>query len=182
MHAFVRARRRRGTTVAASLTAVLATALTTVVTVLPASTAHALEPAGAAPAAGPIDPNTGYPFWYADGTGERFQLCLDRPDTAAGLCLAAPQKPDARPWVDEDPAKSNLAEDPEAFWYNADADIRQDGIRARFVAAREATFGGADGAARAGEQIAFGRVRVRLRGMVPGADYTVTQPYGTHTY
>ena len=184
MHAFARARRRRGTTVAASLTAVLATALTTVVAVLPTSTAQAAVPVVAGPAAGPIDPNTGYPFWYADGTGEKFELCLDRPDTTAGMCLAAPRNPSARPWTDEDPAQSNLAEDPEAFWYNADADIRQGGVRARFIAAQEATFGGPDSAARAGEQIAFARVRVRLTGMVPGANYTVTDPYdaGTRTY
>jgi hypothetical protein len=182
MHAFARARRRRGTTVAASLAAVLATALTTVATVLPASTAHAAEPVTIGPAAGPVDPNTGYPFWYADGTGERFELCLDRPDSTPGLCLAAPQNPTARPWVDEDPARSNLAADPEAFWHSADADIRDGGTRARFVAAQEATFGGPSETATAGEQIAFGRVRVRLRGMVPGASYTVTQPYGTDTY
>jgi len=169
MHVLARARRRQGATVAAALTAVLATALTTVTTILPASTAHAADPVTVGPAAGPIDPNTGYPFWYADGTGERFELCLDRPDTPAGLCLAAPQNPAARPWVDEDPALSNLAADPETFWYNADAEIQQNGVRLRFIAAQEATFGGADGAARAGEQIAFGRVRVRLRGVVPGA-------------
>ena len=52
MHAFARGRRRRGTTVAASLGAVVATALTSVITVLPASTAQAAEPA-----VGPIDPN-----------------------------------------------------------------------------------------------------------------------------
>jgi len=182
MHAFARGRRRRGTTVAASLTAVLATALTTVTTVLPASTANAAEPVVAGPAAGPIDPNTGYPFWYADSTGERYGLCLDRPDTTAGLCLAAPQSPNARPWVDEDPANSNLAADPETFWFNAEADISDDDRRIRFVAAQEATFGGADEAARAGEQTTFGRVRVVLRGMVPGASYTVTQPYGTDSY
>jgi len=177
MHAFARGRRHRGTMVAASFAAVLATALSTVITVLPASTAHAVEPV-----AGPIDPNTGYPFWYTDDTGAKFELCLDRPDTVPGRCLAAPENPAARPWVDVDPARSNLAADPETFWFNAEAEVRDGTRRVRFVAAQEAAFGGADGAARAGEQIAFGRVRVRLNGMVPGASYTVTQPYGTNTY
>src|SRR5262245_59732888 len=86
MHAFARMRRRRGATIAASITAVLATALTTVVTVLPASTAQAVTPV-----AGPIDPNTGYPFWYADSSGQKYELCLDRPTTTPGMCLAAPQ-------------------------------------------------------------------------------------------
>jgi len=177
MHAFARGRRRRGATVAAALTAVLATALTTVTTILPASTAQAVTPV-----AGPIDPNTGYPFWYADSNGQKYELCLDRPDTTPGMCLAAPQNPTARPWVDVNPALSNLAADPETFWYDATADIPTATGRLRFVAAQEATFGGADAAPRAGDQIAFGRIRVRLTGMVPGASYTVTQPYGTHTY
>lgn len=146
------------------------------------TTAQAAVPPPAAPGSGPIDPNTGYPFWYADGTGEKFELCLDRPDTTPGMCLTAPQNPTARPWADEDPTKSNLAADPEAFWYNADATILEGGIRARFVAAQEATFGGPTGTATAGEQIAFGRVRVRLDGVQPNATYKVTQPYGTASY
>lgn len=172
-------RRRRGTA-SIAVTALLATALTTIGTVVPASAAWAAEPV-VGPAAGPIDPNTGYPFWYADGTGERFELCFDRPDTPAGLCQAVPKDPAARPWVDEDPTKSNLA-DPESFWYSAEAQIRGNGMRARFVAAQEATFGTATEAPMAGDQMAFGRVRVRLDGVRPGASYQVTQPYGSDTY
>ncbi len=177
MLAFARGRRRRGATVAASLTAVLATAMTAIVTVLPVSTAQAV---GAA--AGPIDPNTGYPFWYADGSGQKYEFCIDRPNTTAGMCLAAPQNPTARPWVDANPTRTNLDPSGETFWYDATADITAGNARLRFTAAQEATFGGADLASRAGDQIAFGRVRVRLLGLVPGASYTVTQPYGTHTY
>lgn len=162
----------------AALAAILGSSL---VAVAPGA-AEAAGPLPEAPAAGPIDPNTGYPFWYADDTGERFELCLDRPDTPPGMCLAAPQRPAERPWTDEDPTLSNLAADPETFWYDAAADISGGGVRARFVAAQEATFGGATGTATAGEQVAFGRVRVRLDGVVPGASYTVTQPYGTGTY
>lgn len=168
--------RRHITTVV--LAGILGTGLAAVVP----ATAQAAVTLPAAPGAGPIDPNTGYPFWYADGTGEKFELCLDRPDTTPGMCLAAPQNPAARPWTDLDPANSNLAADPEAFWYNADAKILSGGVRARFVAAQEATFGGPTGTATAGEQIAFGRVRVRLDGVKPNASYTVTQPYGTDTY
>ena len=166
--------RRHGSTVV--IAAILGAGLAAVAP----TPAQAAEPLTAGPAVGPIDPNTGYPFWYADSTGEKFEFCLDRPDTAPGLCLAAPQKPSARPWVDEDPAKSNLAADPETFWYSADASIEQGGVRAVFVSAQEAAFGGE--AAIAGEQATFGRVRVRLRGVRPGASYTVTQPYGTDTY
>jgi hypothetical protein len=166
--------RRHGTAV------VLAAMLGTGLAAVAPTPAQAAEPPTAGPAAGPIDPNTGYPFWYADDTGERFEFCLDRPDTSPGLCLAAPQNPGARPWVDEDPAKSNLAADPETFWYSADASIQQGGVRALFVSAQEAAFGGES--AIAGEQATFGRVRVRLRGVRPGASYTVTQPYGTDTY
>src|SRR4051812_8903500 len=100
MHAFARARRRRGTTVVASILAVLATALSTAAVVLPASTAQAAGSVAAAaatgPATGPIDPNTGYPFWYADGTGTKYELCFDRAATTPGMCLAALQNPSAR--------------------------------------------------------------------------------------
>ena len=163
----------------AVLAAILGTGLAAVV---PPIAQAAVPPPVDGPAAGPIDPNTGYPFWYSDGTGEKFELCLDRPNTTPGMCLAAPQNPAARPWADQDPAKSNLGPDGEAFWYNADAKIVAGGVRARFVAAQEATFGGPTASATAGEQIAFGRVRVRLDGVKPNASYTVTQPYGTATY
>src|SRR6185436_20277891 len=33
---------------------------------------------------GPIDPNTGFPFWYEDSKGVRLQSCLD----VGGLCLS----------------------------------------------------------------------------------------------
>jgi hypothetical protein len=169
------------------MTAVLSFVVTAAIApTIPASTASAAVPADPAaktvPAAGPIDPNTGYPFWYQDTTGERYELCFDRAVPASGLCLAAPQDPAERPWVDQDPANSNVAADPEAFWTDASADIRQGGTRVRFVSAMEATFGGPDEAARAGEQISFGRIRVRLRNMVPGATYTVTHPYGTQKF
>jgi hypothetical protein len=174
MHFATTSVRRHGSAVV--LAAILGTGLAAVAP----SPAQAAEPLTAGPAAGPIDPNTGYPFWYADDTGERFEFCLDRPDTPPGLCLAAPENAGARPWTDEDPARSNLAADPETFWYSADANIEQGGVNAHFVSAQEAAFGGAG--ATAGEQATFGRVRVRLRGVRPGASYTVTQPYGTDTY
>ena len=176
-HAFRRCFARRHLT-----TVVLAGILGTGLAAVVPATAEAAVALPEAPAAGPIDPNTGYPFWYTDSTGEKFEFCLDRPDTTPGMCLAAPQNPDARPWVDEDPTQSNLAADPEAFWHDASADIQGGGVRARFVAAQEATFGGPTGTATASEQVAFGRVRVRLRGVVPGASYTVTHPYGTDTF
>ena len=52
------------------------------------------------------------------------------------------------------------------------------GDKALLVTGVEAAFGTADGLPAPGGQISFGRVRIRAAGLVDGATYTVTNPYG----
>src|SRR3954464_5399248 len=54
---------------------------------------------------------------------------------------------------------------------------RSGGVRARLVLAQEAAF--LNGPPVAGDQVTFGRIRVTIDGARPGAQYTVTHPYGT---
>src|SRR3954463_14259192 len=137
--------------------------------------ALALEaPAHAAlTATGPVVPRHGFPEYYQDASGLRLALCVENDDP---FCTST--APNAGPaTVSSDPAQTNFPE--ETFYWSADAliDKRTVGVRARLVLAQEAAF--ANAAPAAGDQVTFGRIRVTIDGAQPGADYTVTHPYGT---
>ena len=69
----------------------------------------------------------------------------------------------------------------EAFYHQAEAEMTTGtGERARLVLALEATF--VNDVPRVDEQIVFGRVRIRVAGLQPNAEYTVTHPYGVDTF
>lgn len=115
----------------------------------------------------------GFPVSLTDnGFGDQAPVTLD-------LCLDDPLCPnvDARPnpdlptaWPNNFPA--------EAFWWAADAEMNVAGERVRLVLASEAAF--ASGEAKEGDQIAFGRIRVRGDAVFEqGVTYLVTHPYGT---
>jgi len=116
---------------------------------------------------GPVDPVHGFPTWYSDQNGLQLELCLE-----SALCLAAlpdPSLPVSFP--------GNFPD--EAFWWAADASIESGGISASLVMAQEAAF--TNEVAEAGQQTAFSRLRIRVSGLVAGAVYTITHPYGTVT-
>jgi hypothetical protein len=122
---------------------------------------------------GPIDETNGFPLWYQDTTGKRLELCLDPGD--ANCIVGAVQTPGA-PVV----FPTNFPD--EAFYSNAGAALATNGSggKAKLVTGIEAAF--ASGGPVAGQQITFGRIRVVAGGLVPGADYTVTNPYGTNVF
>jgi PKD repeat protein len=137
-----------------------------------------LFPLGAAsaqlgfPVVGPIDPNNGFPTSYTDTNGLSLDLCttdpllclLDAPITLSNPALAFPDNyggtfPD------------------ELFWQRVDSIMPTNGGgQALLVIALEAAF--ANGPVAAGDQVAFGRVRLRLDNLVAGATYTCTTPVG----
>ncbi|MFF1253845.1 S-layer homology domain-containing protein [Pseudarthrobacter sp. NPDC058329] len=137
------------------------------------STGTAAVPGDASLAAvGPIDNANGYPFWYQDHGLDsgleplRLELCLE-----AAMCGAEIPDPTADIKLPE-----NYPD--EGFWWAAEASIdRAVGKRAILVMAQEAAFGDA-GSVAVGKQVAFSRQRVRVDGLVPGATYKVTGPYG----
>src|SRR5206468_7091722 len=149
--------------------------------ILPASWAFAQNAQGLA-AVGAIDPVTGFPRWYMDRTGLQLGQCLD--DSAADPCGVIAELPDPnQPLV----FPTNFPG--EFFYWRTTADIANIGGvggRARLVMSTQAGFGGAtetpaDGP---GSQIVFARYRVRVvpNGLVPGATYTVTGPFGVKSF
>ncbi|MDX6723411.1 MAG: hypothetical protein QOD73_1815, partial [Solirubrobacteraceae bacterium] len=132
-------------------------------------------PAGAALSGmGPVVVDHGFPEWYQDATGVRLGLCVDNGDPN---CTSTAPNPGPAT-VGADAASSNFPE--ETFYFRARAriDIKSTPrIRLRLIMAQEAAF--LNGPVADGDQVTFGRIRVTMEGMKPGASYTVTHPYGT---
>ena len=126
-------------------------------------------------AAGPVNPLGGFPYWYEDQNGLRLDMCLDPNDQK---CLQPFESPDPTAPVsfpDNFPG--------EAFWWTGEADLNLPGSKKSMLSmAHEAAWGGADEAVRDGDQIVFGRIRVRIDGLQIGQQYRVSHPYGTDTY
>src|SRR5216117_4088033 len=130
---------------------------------------------------GAPDPANGYPKWHMDRNGLQLGQCLVTP--ADDPCALAGTFPNpAAPIV----FPTNF---PDEFFYMR-ATARIDGIgggigRADLGYALEGAFGGATVTAAdgAGAQIVFARFRIQVTaGLVPGATYTMTAPYGTQSF
>ena len=131
-----------------------------------------VDPAAPKRTLGPIDVRDGFPLWYADEKGLRLQLCLD----ANGLCLSPVPDPTQPPSVTD--TAVNFPQ--ETFWWAAQSDITSaSGGKIQLVLALEAAFTTANPTV--GEQISFGRIRVRLEKVKPGQTYRITHPYGVDT-
>jgi hypothetical protein len=122
---------------------------------------------------GPIDEANGYPIWYKDTSNVKLELCLDPADPYCIMGeLPDPTKPVSFP--------DNFPD--EAFWSSAESTIDAGGgDTAHLVTAVEAAFGSADGLPAKGQQISFGRMRIRAGGLVDNAEYKITHPYGVET-
>lgn len=120
----------------------------------------------------PIDPH-GFPSFYQDTEGLSLELCLPAPAgfaTRPELCVFDP--------LDE---TSPIVVAGEVFWWLASSSMDvPGGGRAVLTLGIEGTFGGSE-AAIDGQQIAFGRTRIRVDTPVAGT-YTVTHPYGTQVF
>ena len=121
-------------------------------------------------AVGPISTQNGYPIWYRDADGTEVELCLDQDPLCRYLPtdVADPNRPISFP--DNYPG--------ETFWWAGESVI-EDGLTKKvvLVMAVEAAFASGE-VATPGDQVSFGRVRVRMDDMIPGATYHVTHPYG----
>ncbi len=117
-----------------------------------------------------VDPVNGYAVWYQDTNGRAVQLCLDPAN-----CLFDPVVPGNL-------FSQQIGFGGEAFYWSAEATI--DGVggdaasSALLVLALEAAFLNEDPAA--GEQIVFGRVRVRVDvpAGTPVGTWTIDHPFG----
>jgi hypothetical protein len=119
---------------------------------------------------GPISGENGFPVTYGDASGVRLEGCLDGADA---LCTLAADST-------YDPAKPTSFPDnfPQEFFYQrASAVITTgNGGKATLDDNLEGAF--SNGSVTAGDQIAFGRFRIKITNAVPNATYTVTHPYG----
>ena len=130
--------------------------------------------------AGPVsDAVGGYPTWYRDagfnhdGTSPRsvdLEPCLGDRDP---MCLPAPAPDPSKPM---DVASGNF---PDEFFYyhNAAAGLVSNGGNdVLFESALEGAWSAEE--VNPGDQVVFGRIRIRVEGLRAGAEYTVTHPQG----
>ena len=115
-------------------------------------------------AVGPVSAPHGFPLYYTDSNDLSLELCLD-----ADWCFFDPVDPNDQNQVD-------LGIGGEVFWWmaEAEADPLVANGRTLLVMALEGTFGG-DETVVNGQQISFGRLRIRVDVPAPGT-YVVTIP------
>lgn len=122
-------------------------------------------------AVGPTSqPTGGFPRYFTDSNGQRLELCLDQ----SGNCLAVFPDPASPPSLPD-----NFPD--ESFYFDGTSDVPIPGPngttgQALLTTAVEAAFANdvVDG-----DQIAFTRIRLRVRGGIPNQDYTFTYPFGS---
>src|SRR5437867_1062300 len=134
-------------------------------------------------AVGLTNPANGYPKWYQDGHGLRLEPCLDNnANDPCGLVAAGALPNPAAPVV----FPTHFPD--EFFYMRATARIAGIGggaFRADLILAVEGAFGGPTGTVADGNgaQTTFSRYRFKVPGgLVPGATYTVTAPFGTRSF
>ncbi|SOC11250.1 hypothetical protein SAMN05880501_106111 [Ureibacillus xyleni] len=121
---------------------------------------------------GPINALNGYPIWYKDENGLRLMLNTN-PDDPYAIIDPLPNPGQPVSFPDNFPS--------EAFYFIAEAEMTTGtGERARLVLALEAAF--VNEVPAEGDQIVFGRVRIRVAGLQPNVEYKVTHPYGVDTF
>lgn len=125
----------------------------------------------------PIDPH-GFPAFYSDTAGLVLEPCLPPP---AGNAALRPDLCVSFPVDTSDPNSVALGVADEIFFWSAEAtapSLVPNG-RALLVLALEGAF--STGGPLDGQQITFGRVRIRIDVPVAGT-YTVIHPFGTQTF
>ncbi|MFQ5433421.1 MAG: cadherin-like domain-containing protein, partial [Anaerolineae bacterium] len=123
---------------------------------------------------GPINPDFGYPMWYKDANGMMLELCLD-----LTYCAFVPGD------IPDETSPISMPDNfpGEAFYWLGEAlmlDATPNGGSAIITMALEAAF--ANDQVIDGDQIVFGRVRIRVDNLVEGGTYTVTHPYGVNVF
>src|SRR5829696_6295112 len=126
--------------------------------------------------AGPVNPSNGFPFWYQDESGTRLDLCL--PPDPNQKCLQPFEMPNP-----DQPLSFPDNFPGEAFWWSGEADLSAqmpNSDKALLVMAQEAAF--ANEVPKDGDQMSFGRIRIRVDGLQIGQKYRVTHPYGVDEF
>ena len=118
---------------------------------------------------GPINSVNGFPDWYRDVNGVEVEACLSSFEPKCNAPLASPDPNAEVSFPDNFPD--------EFFYFTGEASLTANGgndVLALYTI--EGTYGGGN------TQTVFGRTRYRIRGgLVAGAQYKVTNPYGVDT-
>lgn len=123
-------------------------------------------------AVGPGAPDHLFPVWYRDSSGLALELCLDGADPLCNFPVGVipnPNQPISFP--------NNFPD--EAFWWMAESEMTTSAGSALLIMALEAAF--AVDAVIPGDQISFGRIRLRIDLNRPG-NYRITHPYGVDEF
>ena len=135
---------------------------------------------------GPTDPANGFPAYYQDATGLALPPCWSTATTAAGapLCVLPPASATFDP---TQPIVFPTNFPNESFYFSASASLpippsaTAPGGALKVALALEAAFAGT-AQVQPGQQITFGRVRIRAGGLEVGRRYRVTHPYGMDVF
>jgi hypothetical protein len=124
---------------------------------------------------GPVAADNGFPTWYRDKDGaaamSRLELCMPvAPLTTDPFC-AAPALPDPA-----EPLAYPTNYPDEMFYQMAHAEIVQPGMSLLVEMNLEGAY--ANGAVIAGDEMVFGRIRMRDKTVPDGEIWRVTHPYG----
>jgi hypothetical protein len=142
------------------------------VPVAPSNTDGSLKPrTGSLTQVGPIN-ETGYPSWYRDSNGIRLEPCYTTDDE---FCAAAPDElpnPDA-------PVSYPGNFPGEHFYQLVQAEVTGTGVDMVLDLNVEGAWAAEEVVA--GDQIVFGRVRIRDKAIADG-EYRVTHPYGVDEF
>jgi hypothetical protein len=123
-------------------------------------------------AVGPTDPDNGFPVWYKDSNNLNVGLCLDDTNPFCNLGANVPDPTQPVSFPDNFPD--------ETFYQLANSTIAlPNGTTAVLDNNLEAAFNTAT--PQAGQQITFGRVRIRITTPTTG-HYVVTHPYGVDEF
>jgi len=136
---------------------------------------------------GPVG-SLGYPDWYQDKTGLTLEFCDNKTqaELEGGWCVLLP--PDIPAGAPESRTGSPVNFADEHFYYLLSTGANAVGIpgqtgqttRVLLVAAIEAAFGG--GPVKAGDEMVFARLRVRIDPAPYSGTYTVYTPFGKRVF
>jgi hypothetical protein len=117
----------------------------------------------------PTEASGWFPEWYEDAAGTKLELCVEGDYCATTIEGGLPDP--------ESPARFPDNFPDESFYWSGDATLNYPGGTALLTMAQEAAF--LNGPVVDGEQIAFGRLRIRATGLTPNAWYRFTYPFGS---
>jgi hypothetical protein len=120
---------------------------------------------------GPIDPSNGFPTWYQDKTGLTLDLCLPQTQAEMTWCLLPPIPNGIPPEV----FPTNWAI--ENFYADASAGGTQQGASIKLVIDLETSFANGFNVV-PGDQIVFGRTRIKISPLPFDGTYVVYTPVG----